>query len=150
MSTISSKIHIEVPAEQLFELLSNPKEVISFIPGGLRVTDVPLLPLKKGDVVKWEFMLLGMPLRGQWMIEEIDEPFFYIAQTQGGVDGRLTYAIVPEGKECELTLTYDYQLPSSLLTRYTMKLIEPHSQGIIDTYLASIKSYLEQSENTSS
>lgn len=143
MSVLSAKTQIQASPEQVFNVISDPETAMRLIPGGLRVIDVPKLPLSRGTVLGWEFQLLGMPLRGRWVVDEITPPFFYVARTVGGVDGRLTYTIIPRGSGCRLSFSFDYQLPSSLIQKYTLKFVEPHAQNIIDTYLTSIKNFVE-------
>lgn len=143
MATISSTVTIAASNNAVFDLLTNPKAVMSFIPGGMRVTNVPRLPLTRGSIVTWEFMLLGIPLRGKWVVEEINRPFFYIAKTSGGVDGRLVYTLLPKGKYTQVTLDFEYRPPQSVVRRFTLGLVEPHAQNTIDTYLAGLKTFLE-------
>lgn len=143
MSVISSSVLINASAERVFKVITNPKEVVTFIPGAMRVTNVPQLPIKRGDVVSWEFLLLGLPLKGKWVVDEVTSPNVYIAQMKGSVEGQLTYSILPKGKFSKLTIDFDYKLPDALIKRYTLRLIEPHAQGIINNYLSSLKTYLE-------
>ncbi|MBI2984199.1 MAG: SRPBCC family protein [Candidatus Kerfeldbacteria bacterium] len=143
MSIITSTVSINAPAEKAFHVVTDPKTAVKLIPGAVGVSNVPKLPLVRGSIFSWEYILLGLPLRGKWMVEEINGPNFYISRTTGSVDSRWIYTIIPRGKTCRLTLDLDYTLPGSLLRRYTLGLVEPHAQRIIDTYLASLKAFLE-------
>lgn len=143
MAKISSSVTVTAPAERVFRVITDPALVVKLIPGAMRVTRVPRLPLVRGSEVHWEFMLLGMPLRGRWVVDEISAPLIYIARTVGGVDGRLIYSIVPRGKSCRLTLDFDYRPPASVVRRYALRFVEPHAQNIVDSYLASLKAYVE-------
>ena len=113
MSVLTSSVLIQASAERVFGLMTNPQEVANLIPGLVRVTKTSSLPLRKRSTIDWEFVLLGIGLKGKWIVEELNSPYLYIAQTKGGVDGRLTYTILPQGDAARLTLDYDYQVPTS-------------------------------------
>ncbi|MBI4415247.1 MAG: SRPBCC family protein [Candidatus Kerfeldbacteria bacterium] len=144
MAQVTSRITIRAPAEWVFKTITNPREAVRLIPGGVRVTHVPRLPLVRGSEVRWEFILLGVPLRGKWTVDELNSPTFYLARTSGGVNGRLLYTILPRGSSCRLTFDFDYQVPQSVIRRFAFSFVEPHVQRIIDGYLLSLKAFVEQ------
>ncbi len=143
VATISKAILINAPDTEVFRLITDPERVAPFIPGLIHIQDVPPLPMKPGSTYHWEYQFLGMPFRGKWIVEEIRPPHLYIGQSEGGISSRWMYTLVPKGPMTVLTLDIDYGPPSSLLKRYMQSFVEPHTDKLAETYLQSLKTYLE-------
>lgn len=142
MATITKTVVINAPVEKVFGLITDPERVAPFIPGLVRVSHVTL-PLKPGSTFQWEYQFLGMSFRGDWVVEELRRPHLFLSDTRGGIHSRWMYTLVQKETMTVLSLDIDYGPPTSLLRRYLQSFIEPHTDKLAETYLTSLKSYLE-------
>lgn len=147
MATITKTVVINTPIEKVFGLITDPEHVAPFIPGLVHVSNVTL-PLKPGSTFSWEYQFLGMSFRGDWVVEELRPPRLYLSDSGGGIHSRWMYTLVEKETMTVLTLDIDYGPPASLLKRYMQSFIEPHTDKLAETYLASLKSYLELTADT--
>lgn len=142
MANIVKTVTIKASVESIFDLITNPERVAVFIPGLIRVRNARL-PLQNGSTFDWEYQFLGIVFHGRWVVEEIKRPHVYISRSEGGIASRWMYTIVPKGIISVLTLDIDYGPPDSLLKRYAQSFVEPHTDRLAETYLNSLKTYLE-------
>ncbi len=143
MSTISRTITIHAPPERVFALVTDPHRVGPFIPGLIRYTNVPPLPLHVGSAFDWEYQFLGIIFRGAFTVEQYRPPHLYISRSRGGIESTWTYTLLPQGTSTLLSFTIDYGPPTSLIKQYAQKFIEPHTEKLAETFLQSMRAYLE-------
>lgn len=146
MALITKTLIINAPIQSVFGIITNPRLIAPLIPAGVRVSNVPSGPLRRGSKFKFEAQFLGLPIRGNWLVEDIAAPNLYLS-AMTGIESRWIYTLVPRGKSTKLTLDIEYQAPKSLIRRYAVSLIEPHADRIIENYLLSLKSYAESHSN---
>lgn len=144
MAKVTQSTIINKPPTDVFEVLADPYLILPLLPG-LRAVDDVTLPLKAGSSFTWQYQLLGLTFAGKWKVEEFRPPHYYSARSEGGIDSMWIYSLVPKGKATFLTLDIDYGPPNSLLKRYALSFIEPHTAKLAETYLHALKVYLEQS-----
>lgn len=142
MASITKTVIINAPIDKVFGLIADPERVAPFIPGLVQVSNVTL-PLKAGSTFNWEYQFLGMSFRGDWIVEEFRPPHLFLSNSRGGIHSRWMYTFVEKEGRTVFTLDIDYGPPTSLLKRYMQSFIEPHTDKLAETYLASVKSYLE-------
>lgn len=143
MASIKKTVTIHIPAEEVFSAITNPKVVTPFIPGVVEITDVPPTPLRAGSMFSWEYQLFGLPFRGHWVAEEVATPNRYVATTTGGIASRWVYTLLAQVRRTELTLEIEFSPPDSVIKKYALSLIEPHTDQLLATYLENLKNFLE-------
>lgn len=147
MASITQTVPINAPIEKVFGLITDPAGVAPFIPGLVGVNRVQL-PLHAGSSFDWEFQFLGMNFRGTYTVEELRAPHLYLAYSSGGIQSRWMYTLVPKDGASVVTLDIDYGPPTTLLKKYMLSFIEPHTSTLAMTYLTSLKTYLESMAGT--
>lgn len=144
MTAISQSIVINALPEKIFEVITDPYLVLPLLPGLRSISQVKL-PLKTGSSHRWQYQLLGITFRGSWTVDVLRAPLSYAASTKGGVSSRWTYTLVPKDTATYLTLEIDFGPPDSVLKRYALSFIEPHTGKLAETYLHALKTFLEES-----
>lgn len=144
MTDISQSIVINALPEKVFDVVTDPYLVIPLMPGLRSVSDVNV-PLQNGSSFRWRYQLLGLTFRGTWLVETIRRPSTYISTTTGGIVSRWTYTLVPKETTTYLTLDIEFGAPESIIKRYALSFIEPHTRKLAETYLHTLKTFFEES-----
>lgn len=144
MTALSQSIVINALPEKIFEVITDPYLVLPLLPG-LRSLSNVTLPLKAGSTHRWQYQLLGMTFRGSWTVDVLRAPLYYAASTTGGVNSRWTYTLVPKDTATYLTLEIEFGPPDSILKRYALGFLEPHTGKLAEAYLHSLKGFVEES-----
>ncbi len=142
MHSISRSTVIEKPIGRVFSVITNPARISTMFPGVENIQGVKL-PLKRGSSFRWEYVFLGMRFRGLWTVDELTAPTTYIGTTSGSVISRSTYSLAPDQGNTRLSFELDFETPTSLLRGFAVSLIEPHMAGLIQTYLKTLKHFIE-------
>jgi len=144
MTTISQSIVINVLPEKVFDVITDPYLVLPLLPGLRSISHVKL-PLTVGSTHRWQYQLLGITFRGSWTVDVLRPPLYYAASTKGEVDSRWVYTLVPKETATYLTLEITFGPPDSVLKRYALGFIEPHTGKLAEAYLHSLKGFVEES-----
>lgn len=91
MSTVSAKIEIDAPIEQVWETVMDPRRLGDWVTIHKSVSNVSESPLRKGSTMDQAMQVRGLTFRVHWTLIDVDSP--RRAEWEGGGPARSTAVI---------------------------------------------------------
>lgn len=142
--TVQKSLNIKAAQQTVFDFLTNPAKMSSILSGIFEATAVPELPLKKGSRFNFTYHLGDAIVHGVWKVKKIDSPALYIAETKGISHSTWTHEIINNGETTLVKITFEYFLPTGLISKYKEQEVISLNERNTEQILANLKSALEK------
>src|SRR5947209_4562441 len=143
---VEAQTVINVPREEVFDLLVTPERIPLVLPGLIENTGIPELPLKVGDSFTYHYQVSGVMLEGTWTVTELKRPSTYAARTTGGGDSEWRYKLAAKDGGTQVSLTVTYDPPRSVIQSIQVGVLEKIVEKDSQTYMQNLKMLLENRE----
>jgi uncharacterized membrane protein len=85
----------------------------------------------------------GIQFEGKCETIEYNPRELIVFKSNKGLDSTITWRLQPTGRETQVTLRFDYQIPSSLLKRVQEDVVVQENEHEVEAMLQNLKSRLE-------
>lgn len=141
MAKVEGRLHINVPVEQVLEVLLDPASVPEWMPSLEKVWDVQGQGV--GTTYRWRYKMGGMSFEGSSEITEVTAGRM-VMKSSGGIPSTWTWALAPADGGTDVHLIVEYTVPGSVLGAIANRLvIERQNQKETEQALANLKARLE-------
>jgi uncharacterized membrane protein len=141
--TIISEIRVDAPVERVFDFLGDPNNLPEIWPNIIEVKNVKKSKNSDGFDFKWAYKMSGLPFEGRCETIEYTPYERLVVKSNKGLDSTITWRFQPTGRETHVTLSFEYQIPSSLLKRMNDDFVVQETEHEVDALLQNLKSRLE-------
>ncbi len=122
MATVDKECIVNVPVENIFSYLCEPSNAPEFWPSLVEVKDVQSLP-NGGYRFGWVYKMVGMRFEGTAEYTEIVPNQWFVIDTKGGVNSKITCTFRSNANMTKMTLTIEYKVPIPLLGKLAEAII---------------------------
>lgn len=140
---IHAEVDIKAPMEKVFEFVTNPNNIPLTLPGLIENTNVPDLPVKKGDKFNFKYKMLGVIIEGVVEVDEIQSPAIYSFSTSVGITSHWKEQLLEKDGLTNLVLDVEYETPESLFEKIKLDVAKQANQKDAEQFLQNIKLALE-------
>lgn len=147
MAKITKTAVINAPPEKVFKTLDDPNQIPTIVPAVTHVSDVALSPGRVGDTFRVTYGLMGMHFDLNFTNVANEPPRKIVREFDGGMSGRLSYTVEPEGDMSKVTFDVEYQMSGGVLGKAINRLlVERMNEKNAERMLENLKMTLETKE----
>jgi uncharacterized membrane protein len=145
MPQVQQSILIQAPPEAVFDLIANQPERMPewwrAFELQARVTPPPTMV---GSVSRYVYNMMGVKIKGEHQVIEMDENAHLLVKTTSGIDSLFEFHFVPVDGGTELSVRVEYALPGSVLGQLLNRLtIEQRNERDLTDGLQNLKQIVE-------
>lgn len=150
MPYVEQSIVISAPPEAVFELVAHqPERLPEWWPAFEQQERVTPPPTGVGSVARYVYNMMGVRIKGENQVLEMDVPERLLIKTLSGIDCIIEYFFVGMDGGTEVTLRFDYSLPGSVLGHMLNRLtIEQRNERDLAEGLLNLKHLLEPASSS--
>ncbi len=152
MATIERSVDVERPADEVWAVLEDVRQIPVYSPSTVAVTDAPERITAAGQRFRQAILVLGRRFESDWIVTELCPGRKVAMEGTIGVGARycLVEEVDPQGPErSRLTVRITFTLPGGLLGRLAEGLgAQRRAQREAEEVLANLKSHLESTPET--
>ena len=141
--SVKKKINIEATQEKIFNFLTDPKNIPLILPGLIENTNIPKLPIKKGDRFKYKYQMAGFVFEGDVSVDKVEKPSSYNFTSFGGIKSSWKQNIKKTKLGSEFSLEIVYEVPNNILNKFKFALLQKINDSEAEHYLANLKNVME-------
>ncbi|MGE5138552.1 MAG: SRPBCC family protein [Rudaea sp.] len=141
MLRIEKTITIDVPVEEVFAYVANPRNEPEWQINLMSIHDVTGEGV--GQHYRWDFKMAGVLLHGESNVTEYVLNRRYQNQSRGGAVSTWTSTFEPQGAGTRWTLTVDYALPIPVVGRVAEAVLLKQNDKGLELSMQSVKDKLE-------
>ncbi|MFW6320453.1 MAG: SRPBCC family protein [Halohasta sp.] len=141
MFTLTQQTTIEVPPEEVFTFLDDPRNHVKITPGLIDVSDVEALP-NGGKRANYRYKLAGVTLVGT--VEDVERApgSRLVQELSGAIDGTISYEL--DGEETtDLRYEASYDLPGTVIESVLEPIAEAYNRREAEATVENLKTFLE-------
>jgi uncharacterized protein YndB with AHSA1/START domain len=146
MSKLEREIHIDAPAEAVYDKVTDPDCLGEWVTIQDELEEAPDGNVQEGDTLVQRMKIAGQKFRIKWHVDEAERPSRIVWTGEGpmGTKARATYEIESEnGDGCTFNYTNEYDLPGGPAGKLAGKAIIGASGGEADRTLERLKRLVE-------
>ena len=143
MKMITREIRVNAPVDRVFEFLADPHHLPETWPNVVKVDNVKKAKTNDGFNFGWDYKMAGTQFEGKCeTIEYV--PYERLAiKSNKGLDSTVLWRFQPAGQQTQITLRFEYQIPSTLLKTIKEPILVQANEHEVDAMLQNVKSRLE-------
>lgn len=145
MEKIEVSHHLNVSAEEVFDFIADPRKQPMVMPDLTEVSNLTDFPMKIGTKFNFVFQMGGRNLKGLWTVESLGRPSLYQGLTSGDIVSKWSYNIIAGEKQCDLTLTIEYEIPGGVAKLIPKTVVSHINTRVAETYLNNLEEILDLS-----
>jgi uncharacterized membrane protein len=127
MPYVEQSIVIQSPPEAVFDLIANqPERMPEWWHAFEAQTRVTPPPTVVGSVSRYVYNMMGVRIKGEHQVVEIEDNARLLVKTLSGIDGLFEFSFDAVNGGTELTVRVDYALPGSVLGQLLNRLTIEH------------------------
>ena len=146
MSKLEREIHIDAPAEAVYDKLTDPDCLGEWVTVHDAMEEAPDRNVEPGDTLVQRMKVAGQKFRITWHVDEAQRPSRVVWTGKGpmGTKARATYEIESlNGDGCTFSYTNEYDLPGGPVGKVAGKAVIGASGGEADKSLERLKRLVE-------
>jgi len=141
--TIVRDIRIATPVDRVFDFLADPNNLPEVWPNIIEVKNIKKSKNTDGFNFNWAYKMSGLPFEGKCETIEYTPYERLVVKSNKGLDSTITWRFQPAGRESQVTLQFEYQIPSSLLKRMKDDFVVQETEHEVEALLQNLRSRLE-------
>ena len=147
MPRVEGSIVIEAPVEKVFAIHDDPKRVMEYMPGIIRMADIARTPRHVGDSGRFTYSVLGLRFPTKHTVIEWEQNKLMVVKLEGALNGTFTTIYEPEGTSTKVTWRIEYTMRGRILERVANHpLAERFNERNVERGLESLKMLCEQDQ----
>lgn len=115
MSVVEKSIVIRAPVEEVFAINEDPRRVMEFVPGILRVSDYSYTPKRVGDIARITYSVLGLRFPSKVTVLEWAKNERMVTKMEGALKGTLTFSFTHVEGFTRVVWRVDYSMRGGIL-----------------------------------
>ncbi len=143
MKTILHDVRVDASIDKVFNFLGDPHNLPEIWPNIVEVKNVKKAKDNAGFNFNWDYKMSGMQFEGQCETIEVTPRERLVFKSNTGLDSTITWRLQPAGRETNVTLRFEYQIPASLLKRTKEEIVVRENEHEVEAMLQNLKSRLE-------
>ena len=146
MSKLEREIHIDAPAEEVYDTLTDPDCLGEWVTVQDELEEAPSGNVEKGDTLVQRMKVAGQKFRIKWHVDEADRPSRIVWTGKGpmGTKAKATYEIRTNGGDgCTFCYINEYDLPGGPVGKLAGSAIAGASGSEADRSLERLKNLIE-------
>jgi uncharacterized protein YndB with AHSA1/START domain len=146
MSKLEREIHIEAPAEEVYDTLTDPDCLGQWVTVQDELEDAPSGNVEAGDTLVQRMKVAGQRFRIKWHVDEARRPSRIVWTGKGpmGTKAKATYEIRANGGDgCTFVYINEYDLPGGPVGKLAGSAIVGASGSEADRSLKRLKKLIE-------
>ena len=146
MSKLEREIHIDAPAEAVYDKLTDPDCLGEWVTVHDEMEEAPDRNVEPGDTLVQRMKVAGQKFRITWHVDEAERPSRVVWTGTGpmGTRAKATYEIESlNGDGCTFSYTNEYDLPGGPIGRLAGRAVIGASGTEADKTLERLKSLIE-------
>jgi uncharacterized membrane protein len=145
MPYVEQSIVIQAPPDAVFDLVANQPERMPEWWHAFEVqTRVTPPPTAVGSVSRYAYNMMGVRIKGEHQVIEMDENARLLVKTLSGIDSLFEFTFEAVNGGTELTVRVDYAFPGSVLGQLVNRLnIEHRNERDLLEGLQNLKQLME-------
>jgi uncharacterized membrane protein len=143
MKTTTRDIRLEVPSDQVFKFVVDPRNLPEIWPNIVEVRNVKKSKSNEGFNFNWVYKLTGEQFEGSCETIEYHPYERFTIKASNGLNSTITWSFRSTGQETRVTLQFEYQIPASLLKRTKEEIVTQETEHELDAMLQNLKTRLE-------
>ena len=150
MSKLEREIHIDAPAEVVYDKLTDPDCLGEWVTVHDEMEEAPDRNVEPGDTLVQRMKIAGQKVRITWHVDEAERPSRVVWTGRGpmGTKAKATYEIESlNGDGCTFSYTNEYDLPGGPAGKLAGKAIIGASGSEADKSLERLKKLIENGTN---
>jgi len=136
MNNITKSVHITNTPNYILNYIINIKNHPNFILALESITEPNGDPRTPGTSWTWTFTMSGVRINGTAHTVNFEKDHIFSYQTKGDLESLFTYTTVPENGGTRLTITVEYEMPTTVLKKVTEKLFIKHINEFVTAQAA--------------
>lgn len=146
MPQVEQSIEIEAPAAAVFALIADhPERMTEWWSLFERQERVTPPPTAVGSVSRYTFNLMGIRIKGEHQILQLENPQHLVIKTLSGINGMFDFSLAETETGTRLTVLMAYTLPGSVLgNRINQHTIEQQNERDLRAGLETLKGLVER------
>ena len=147
MSKLEREIHIDAPAEAVYDKLTDPDCLGEWVTVQDELEQAPVGNVKKGDTLVQRMKVAGQKFRITWTVDEAQRPSRVVWTGEGpmGTTARAEYEIRENGGGCTFSYMNEFELPGGPAGKLAGRAVLGVSGGEADRSLERLKKLIEDS-----
>jgi uncharacterized membrane protein len=143
MKMITRDIQVNTPVNRVFDFLADPNNLPEIWPNIIEVKNVKKTKASGSYTFNWAYKMSGMHFEGKCETLEHIPYERLVFQSTRGLDAAMYWRFQPTGQTTQLTLRFEYEIPSSLLERIKDEIVVRENEHEVEAMLQNVKSRLE-------
>ena len=135
MPKVDNEVIINAPVEQIFNYISQPSNLQQIWPSLIEIKNQELLP-NGGYSYQWTYKMSGVHFTGEGECIDLVPNTLLTSKNTGAIDSIVRFTFLSKGIQTKVTLSIDYQVPSTLLGHLTeiiiLKMNDKEAELILD------------------
>jgi carbon monoxide dehydrogenase subunit G len=153
MSKLEREIHIDAPAEAVYDKLTDPECLDDWVTVHDALEEAPNRNVEVGDTLVQRMKVAGQKIRIKWHVDEAERPSRVVWTGKGpmGTEAKATYEIRANGGDgCTFSYVNEYDLPGGPVGKLAGRAIVGTSGREADKSLEKLKRLIENGSNGAS
>jgi carbon monoxide dehydrogenase subunit G len=149
MARLERTIEIDAPPDRVYDVLTDPKCLGSWVTIQEELVSAPEAPLEKGDCVVQRMKVVGKSFEVSWDVEVADRPNKVRWSGDGpmGSKARATYELSSNGNGgTKFSYTNEYDVPGGPIGKFAGKALVSASGNEADATLQRLKEFIESKD----
>lgn len=119
MPIVERSIEINSPVETVFAIHDDPKRVVEYMPGIVRMSNIAQTRRRTGDSSRFTYSVLGIRFPTKHTVLEWEQHKLIVVKLEGALRGTFTATYEPLGSSTRLTWRIDYTMAGRILQKVT-------------------------------
>ncbi|HZM24481.1 MAG TPA: SRPBCC family protein [Anaerolineales bacterium] len=143
MKTILQDIRVDTSVDRVFDFLTDPHHLPEIWPNIIEVKNVKRSKNNESFNFGWTYKMSGAQFESKCETIEYVPYERLVFKSSKDLDSTITWRFQPTGQQTQVTLRFEYQIPSSLLKRIKEEIVIQENEHEVEAMLQNLKSRLE-------
>jgi uncharacterized protein YndB with AHSA1/START domain len=143
MKTILQDIRVDTSVDRVFDFLTDPHHLPEIWPNIIEVKNVKRSKNNESFNFGWTYTMSGVQFESKCETIEYVPYERLVFKSSKDLDSTITWRFQPTGQQTQVTLRFEYQIPSSLLKRVKEEIVILENEHEGDAMLQNLRSRLE-------
>ncbi|MFC1987035.1 SRPBCC family protein [Chloroflexota bacterium] len=138
MARLEKEVILEAPIEDIYNYVSDPRNLPEFWPSVIDITDLKSLP-NGGYIGRWTYKMAMAYFKGKGKYVKVAPNRLLVIETSGGIGSTITWTFRSRDNITRVTLTIEYKIPVPLLRKLAEAIIVKMNDEEGDLMMANLQ-----------